>query len=261
MAGSERAGPASARADLFVGRPWVLTPGSSSSAEALARAIELARLCGADPVLRTPREHDRAVAVVSHLPQLVASALAATLTGLAETDVSLAGQGLRDMTRIADSDPRLWGQIGSLNAPELQLALDLFLEEVSGVRDALWGRPGGGSRSEPATIAETTRREQTVGEAIEALVGKGNAGRRRLPAKHGVPAPDVATITVTVADRPGELARILTALAQGEVNLEDLAVDHAPGAAAGLAYLSVAREAADRALSVLGRGGWTARYA
>ncbi|MFD8986270.1 prephenate dehydrogenase, partial [Streptomyces sp. NPDC059564] len=108
MAGKERSGPLAATADLFEGRPWVLTPTRDTDHEVLNLALELVALCRAVPVVMDADAHDRAVALVSHTPQLVSSMVAARLEDADETAVRLCGQGIRDVTRIAASDPRMW---------------------------------------------------------------------------------------------------------------------------------------------------------
>ncbi|MEV6347603.1 prephenate dehydrogenase [Actinoplanes sp. NPDC051851] len=117
MAGRERSGAAAARADLFDGRSWLVTPSAVTSAEALDRGVELARLCGADPVVMSSAVHDETVALVSHLPHLVASLMAARLADAPGGVVRLAGRGARDVTRIAAGDPALWTDIVRANAP------------------------------------------------------------------------------------------------------------------------------------------------
>src|SRR5260221_6490681 len=79
LAGRERSGPLAARADMFEGRPWVLTPGPTTSRDALNQALELVSLCGAVPVVMDTEEHDHAVALISHAPHLVAALMAARL--------------------------------------------------------------------------------------------------------------------------------------------------------------------------------------
>ncbi|TAL14071.1 MAG: prephenate dehydrogenase/arogenate dehydrogenase family protein, partial [Frankiales bacterium] len=98
MAGKEQSGPAAASATLFVGRPWVLCPSASTSPAALAATRRIADACGSEPVEMTAEEHDVAVALVSHLPQVAASAVAAVLAG-SSGRLDLAGPGLQDTTR------------------------------------------------------------------------------------------------------------------------------------------------------------------
>ena len=115
LAGRERSGPDAASGELFAGRPWALCPSSSTEDQALAATRSLAESCGGVPVELLAQEHDRAMALVSQLPQVTASALAAVLLASGE-GLALSGPGLQDTTRIAASDPLLWGQILSQNA-------------------------------------------------------------------------------------------------------------------------------------------------
>ena len=239
MAGRELAGPWHARADLFQGRPWVLTPTPVTSPVAVAAAGELARRCGGRVLLRTPAEHDRAVAAVSQLPHLLASALAARLAELAPEDLELAGQGLRDTTRIAASDPALWAAVVSLNRAALGELLDRVLADLGAVRSALAGT-------------------DAAARAVADLVARGNQGVRRLPGKHGGPADrPTAVMLVVLPDRPGELSRLLARIAALGVNVEDLRVDHAPEQPAGVVEIAIRPEAADAVSSALRGEGWT----
>jgi prephenate dehydrogenase len=123
MAGSERSGFAASRADLFHGHPWILTP-DGASRRAVAAVRELARTVGARPSLMRPQEHDRTVAFLSHLPQLVSWAIdeAARMDGVAKAHLDLAGPGFRDMTRLARSPRPLWREILGQNAIEVSRA-------------------------------------------------------------------------------------------------------------------------------------------
>jgi prephenate dehydrogenase len=118
LAGRERHGPAAARADLFLGRTWALCPLPETSPAAVEAVTALVLACGADPVITDPETHDQWVALVSHVPHLVAAAMAARLApSVVPADaLRLAGQGLRDVTRIAAGDSALWTQILSANA-------------------------------------------------------------------------------------------------------------------------------------------------
>ncbi len=111
LSGRERSGPAAARADLFLGRPWVICPEPGTAPEAIAAAAALVRCCQAQEVRLTAAEHDRYVALVSHAPHVVAAAMAARLADAAEPALMLSGQGIRDVTRIAAGDSRMWAQI------------------------------------------------------------------------------------------------------------------------------------------------------
>jgi prephenate dehydrogenase len=241
IAGRELSGPEGADADLFRERPWVLCPTPETDPEAIAAVAALARSVGAVPAELTPQAHDELFARLSHVPQLVASALAATLVEVGAPGVGLAGSGMRDTTRLADSDPELWAQIVAANAGAVADAL----EAVTGPLAALAQR----------------LREQDASAAVAELVRQGRSGRSLLPGKHGGPPAAVATLQVVVPDEPGALARLLDAVAAEAVNLEDLRVDHAPGRPLGLADLVVAPDAREQLADALRAAGWSVRAA
>ncbi len=128
MAGREVRGPDGASADLFVGRPWVLT-------EALPELIELVEALGGRPVILGPEEHDRLVAWSSHLPQLLSTTLAALLEGRGVDPV--AGPGVLDMTRLALSSHELWEDILATNAENVDAALAQVIAELERTRAAV----------------------------------------------------------------------------------------------------------------------------
>ncbi|NBP81349.1 prephenate dehydrogenase/arogenate dehydrogenase family protein, partial [bacterium] len=141
MAGRERGGPGSARADLFFARPWVITPSKDNPQVAVELVKDLGLKIGALPVLMSAREHDAAVALVSHLPQLVASALAARLLDGKEDQLALTGQGLRDTARVAASDPDLWLQILTQNADLIAPLLAELREDIADLEKSFAGFP------------------------------------------------------------------------------------------------------------------------
>ena len=239
MAGRERGGALSARADLFLGRPWVITPHDATSPAQYRVLEDLALELGATPVRMTPQEHDEGVALVSHVPQLVASLLAARLRGATAAEVGLAGQGLRDTTRIAGSNPELWVQILGANAAPVARVLRDYRNELDAVIGALEEPAASGS---PRRIAET--------------LAAGNQGVARIPGKHGRDDRFTALI-VKVDDRPGQLARLLTEIGEEGVNLEDFRLEHSPGAQVGFAEINVLPEAAHRLAAALEARGWT----
>ena len=104
MAGSQHSGPMTAHADLFADRTWVITPHRRSDPEAVERVAALVDACRARAVVMDVDDHDAAVARVSHLPHLMSVLMAGHLNSVPETDLMLAGQGLRDVTRIAASE-------------------------------------------------------------------------------------------------------------------------------------------------------------
>ena len=143
VAGSHLRGAAHARADLFEGAPYVLTPaedaGDPASLAALVAVEETLHRLGARVSVTSAAEHDRALALVSHLPQLASGALAATVAAQPDADAlrSLAGAGFRDMTRLAESSWEVWHDILATNPSEVADALDAFVSKLSAVRDGL----------------------------------------------------------------------------------------------------------------------------
>ena len=239
MAGREKGGPGSARADLFFARPWVITPTEQNPQVAVTRIKDLALQLGALPSVMSPAEHDRAVAAVSHLPQLVASALAARLSSVEDSQLSLAGQGLRDTARIAASDPNLWVQILSQNASEVAPLIADIAKEL----DQLG-----------ASLAEIDRAGSLA--KIHSILERGNDGVSRIPGKHGGKFVDYQQMTVVIDDSPGALASLLTFIGDIGVNLEDLKLEHSPGAQIGLVEIQVLPSAAEHLAEQLRENGW-----
>ena len=138
MGGAARGGFEHARPDLFKGRPWVFTPHSDASGEAVDKLFQFASTLGALPRTMDASAHDRLLAFVSHLPQLTASALmgvvgrAATAEGLA-----LAGRGLVDTTRLASSPADIWLDICATNADEIGRGLDALIQRLTELRAGL----------------------------------------------------------------------------------------------------------------------------
>jgi prephenate dehydrogenase len=238
MAGRERGGAISARADLFYGRPWVICRDHETPTDLLALVEGLALDLGATPIEMTPEEHDRSVGLVSHVPQLVASLLAARLRDAPDAAVRLAGQGLRDTTRIASSAPELWVQILGANAAPVVDVLDAFADDLEQVTEALRHPDAAGSRRR---VAET--------------IAAGNSGVARLPGKHGQDRR-FDSIVVMVDDTPGQLGRLFTEFGEIGVNIEDLRLEHSPGAQIGLAEISVLPEVTGRTIRDLEARGW-----
>ena len=246
MSGRERSGPAAARPDLFRDRPWVLTPTKDASPSALGRAQRLVQACGADLVQMSPERHDEAVALVSHVPQLVASLTAARLQHRDDDLVELAGPGVRDVTRVAASDPDLWTGILDANAaavlPVLR-ELRTQLVELEAALETLASESSPGARDDARA-------------AVRRTLAAGVAGRARIPGKHGGRPAEFAVVTVVVPDRPGELARIFGAAADAGVNVEDVALEHASGHPVGTALLYLQPGAVDSLVTALQAEGW-----
>ena len=139
MAGRERRGVEAAEADLFQGRPYVLTPGSASELETEAALEFLSWIprIGSFPVVLDPEEHDRTVAFTSHLPQLAATALAATLDGRPEPLTGVYGPALVDSTRLALSSFEIWGDIFDTNRRQILTAVESYVAKLEAFRQAL----------------------------------------------------------------------------------------------------------------------------
>ena len=244
MAGRERSGPVGAQADLFAGRPWVVAATEEASEAAVAAVRALALDCGAALVDMPAAEHDEAVALVSHAPQVAASLVAARLREAPDGAVGLAGQGLRDVTRIAASDPALWAQILAGNAAPVADVLESLRTDLD---DAI------------AALRALERDPSALGArgALVRVIADGGAGRDRIPGKHGQAPTAYATVVVVVPDRVGELARLLADVGASGANLEDLRLEHSEGQPVALAEIDVLPAAAEQLEEALRERGWT----
>ncbi|MFT3860910.1 prephenate dehydrogenase [Micropruina sp.] len=238
MAGSQRVGPVTARADLFDDRTWVITPHDTSRAKAVLTVHALARSCGARIVSMGATHHDEAVAQVSHLPQLMSSLTAGRLNEVPDEHLNLAGQGLRDVTRIASSDPRLWTQIISANSEAVRA-------ELEAVRDALddllagWGDD----------------------ESLRRFLAAGRQGAKAIPGKHGTGSAAYGQVVVTIPDAPGALARLFADIEAAGVNVEDVRIEHDPAREVGYLAVEVAKPVAKALEAAMTRAGWALRPA
>lgn len=245
MAGREKSGPVAARGELFTSMPWVICPavdeqGSPLSAEAtVAWAGELARRLGATVHHMDPAKHDESVALISHLPQVAASLVASRLQDAPTSALALAGNGLRDVTRIAASDPNLWVQILSANARPVVEILYGLREDVERLISTLEDPKASGGQAD-----------------IAQLIAEGNSGQARVPGKHGAPPQSFAVLTVIVDDRPGQIAAVLNDVATTGVNVEDMRMDHSAGHQVGMVELSVLPGKRDELAQALNEMGW-----
>ncbi|MGZ0145451.1 prephenate dehydrogenase [Kribbella sp. WER1] len=236
MAGSERNGPLAARADLFDGATWAVTPHGTSDPDAVDLVRRLAEACGARTVEMSVADHDLGVARVSHLPHLMSALAAGTLADAPSSHLELSGQGVRDVTRIAAGDPRLWTQIVSANST----ALTGLLEQIRGELDRLLVALG----------------KEEAGDELTAILGQGVSGAIRVPGKHGAPHIDLVTVLVTIPDRPGQLAKLFADAAESGANVEDLRIDHSPGRPVGEVELAVKPASVDQLVEALSTRGW-----
>lgn len=237
LAGRELSGPKAAASDLFLGRPWAVCPGDARP-EVVELVTAFVTAVGATPLLMSEREHDAAVAAVSHAPHLLASVMAARLS---DADTRLAGQGVRDVTRVADGDPALWTSILTGNAEEVADTLDAAAADVRQVAQAL--------RSVAAGAVDAA-------SVVRELLERGVAGRMALPGKHGGPTRTYAVVTVVLPDRPGQLAGLFHDVEAAEVNVEDVSLEHSPGAPVGVIELSVHPDSRERLVAGLRAAGW-----
>ena len=247
LAGRERSGPAAARADLFLGRTWAVCPAPDTAPDAVAAVTALAAACGAEPVVTDAATHDRWVALISHAPHVVAAAMAAQLAApsVPSGALELAGQGLRDTTRIAVGDTELWRQILTGNAGPVADVLTAVAHDLT--------RAAGDLTSPTSPTSPGTHKELT------GLLDQGREGVARIPGKHGGPARAFTAVQVVLRDQPGELARLFAAAAAAGVNIEDVGIEHSPGAPVGVAELSVRPEAAGPLITALADAGWPVR--
>jgi prephenate dehydrogenase len=138
LGGAARSGIEHARADLFSDQPWLFTPADDRSGESLERLSSFASALGAIPRVMNAAEHDRLLALTSHLPQLTVSALMSVVGGaVGEEGLQLSGRGLLDTTRLASSPPDLWKDVCATNADEIARALDGLIARLSALRDNL----------------------------------------------------------------------------------------------------------------------------
>jgi len=238
MAGREVTGAQSARADLFQSRSWIYMPtdldGTPVDPELVAAGLWMIQTLGASAISMSASEHDRAVALVSHLPQVTASLLAAQLLGAQAQSLDLAGAGLRDTTRIAASNPALWDEILNSNSAEL---LPLLINLQSDLGTFI-------SRLESSS-------------SVSDLINRGNEGRARIPGKHGGAAREYTLLPVVIEDKPGQLAALFDECASAQVNVEDLTIEHSPGQFTGLITLALSAKDADILQSHLTNSGWS----
>lgn len=250
MAGSERSGPGAASATLFAGRPWALCPGESTSAAALAATLRLATSAGGNPIQLTAAQHDVAVALVSHLPQVASSALAAVVLAQGERDpgaLRLSGPGLQDSTRIAASDPAMWTEILRHNATAVAPLVRALSDELGRVATDL---------EVLAATGGPHPRDRHASANVYGLLARGNDGRRLVPVKHGEHDRAFVVVRVAVPDEPGQLAGVLVAAAEAGINVEDVRVEHLAGRPRGVIELLVQASEGRDAGSALTTAGW-----
>ena len=239
ICGSEACGPEWATAELFEGATWFLTPVAATDAASFKVLHGFVAALGAAPVAIDPEAHDRLVAVTSHLPHALANVLL-NQAGGARVDghdpLDAAGGSLRDMTRVAGANPRIW--------------VDIFLEN----REALG-----------ASLAEHRRRVEQVEAALAAgdagflarWIGEASANRRRLLETAYEDAGALQRLRVHVPDRPGVIAGIAQALGAERINIADFDLQHLSSERGGtLAIIVAGEQEAERAAALLEQQGY-----
>jgi len=236
MAGSEQVGLKGADPEIFVGATWVLTPTARTDPEAYASLQSIIGSLGADVVALAAADHDRLVAMVSHVPHLVAATLMNEAADDAQHEgalLRLAAGGFRDMTRVAAGHPGIWPDICADNAPAIVGRLDRLVADLSELRRLV----GEGDR---ARLLE--------------LLDRASAGRRNLPAR-AVRPENLAEVRVPVPDREGVLAEITTLAGDLGINIYDIGIAHSAEGPRGVLMLVVgSTEAAGLVAAVAGRG-------
>lgn len=224
MAGSEQEGVDGSRGDLFEGAVWVLTPGPSTDDDAYAAVHAVVSSLGADVVSLAPEQHDRTVAVVSHVPHLTAATLMRLADERAEEHgafLRLAAGGFRDMTRISAGSPDIWPDICGDNRDAILDVLDVLIADLQQVRG----------------VVEAGDRDGLLDRLHRA-----QKARVSLPVRGG-PEQPMVEVRIPVPDRPGAIAGIMTLAAELGVNVSDLEVAHS-SEGGGVLILVVDAEAA-----------------
>ena len=235
MAGSQFTGPLTASGDLFVDRTWVVTPNEGNPPGAVAVIERLARDVGARVITMPAPLPDEAVAQVSHVPHLMSILTASHLREVPPENLRLAGQGIRDVTRIAGSDPGLWRQILTSNADAVRHELLEVAQDLAHLIDVL---------NSPAEL--------------ERFLAMGQAGAHALVGKHGQTPLHMRQVTVEIPDEPRALGRLFTDIGDAGLNVEDFELTHDPVRQVGYLSISVERDVGELLRVRLTDAGWHA---
>ncbi len=240
ICGSETRGPENASPGLFDGATWFLTPVANTDSDRHRLVHKFAADLGATPVAIDADAHDRLVAMTSHVPHVLANAVA-NQTGASRVEghepLAHAGGSLRDMTRIAGANPRIW--------------VDIMLDNSHAIRGAL---------------AEHRRRIEQVEAALEQgdagflarFIGEAAGNRRRMLAREFPDPGELQRVRVHVPDRPGVLAGITQALGAERINIEDFELHHVSPERGGTLTVLITGEAeAQRAATLLESQGYS----
>ncbi len=208
MVGSEQSGVESARGNLYQDCYYILTPTYNTDMDAFQRLHRLLSSIGARVISLDPEQHDRAMAIVSHVPHILSlllMGLTARHTEEMQSLLHLAAGGFRDMTRIAASNPDLW--------------IDICLDNLDFISDYL--HEFAGELVEIVRILKEGDRER-----LRELFWEANRARREIPVKPGVDTEDLYEIQIPVKDRPGALSAVTTEIGSMGTNIEDISIVH-----------------------------------
>lgn len=240
LAGAETAGVENARAELFDGARWYLTPTERSSGLHYDRLQRAVGALGARPQAIEPGVHDRVMATISHVPHVIANVLATQARqALAEENdrPPEVGPSFRDTTRVAGANPAIWGDIFTANAEAVAREIDAVVERLEAAARII--------RAADADAVDAWHRE-----ALEA---------RRTLLDADVAGGELRELRVVVENRPGAVAEIALALGHAGVNIEDMGLYPAADMRTGAMSLWVAGPAqAERAVGVIRELGHSA---
>jgi prephenate dehydrogenase len=239
VTGSEAHGPEHATADLFDGATWFLTPTTDTDPKRYRLVHGFVAALGATPVAIDPQAHDRLVAITSHLPHALANVLV-NQAGAGRVEghdpLAAAGGSLRDMTRVAGANPRIWVDIFLENAGPLQESLAEHRRRIEQLEGALRSRDAG---------------------FLGRWIGEASGNRRRMLGDAYPDAGELHQLRVHVPDRPGVLAGITQALGAERINIEDFELHHvSPDRGGTLTLLVGGAEQARRAAALLEAQGY-----
>lgn len=226
MAGSEQRGLDGARADLFTGCTWVLTPTEYTDPDAYSALHGILRELDANVIALEASDHDRLVATASHVPHVVAGALMNEASKVAESDgalLQLAAGGFRDMTRVSAGDPSIWPDVLIQNADAVLGGLRHLRQRLERLEHLIESGDRAGLMTD-------------LGEAARA--------RRALPGR-GVAIDELVHLRVPVPDQPGVLATVTTTASDLNVNIYDIEIAHSVEGQPGVIMLAVDRARAD----------------
>ena len=236
MAGSQLAGVANAKKDLFSGARYFLTPTAKTDPEDYREVAQFVRDLGAIPTAVDPEKHDLLMAALSHLPHLMAAALLKVASDISPEALSFAGPSFRDLTRVGASNPELWSDILAENAPALGEALGAFAGAMAQL---------GSEISDRSVMQNRFRNARAAYDALGGILVE-KSGQN-------------VEIAIPVENRPGVFAQVTTLMGSSSINILDLYVRHSNTERAAL-VLTLDADAAETAQDLLREAGFNAEF-